>query len=183
MREEQAYTCLILLSSRESKESWVIVKLVTRDILRSRREGSCTAVMMCDIDHFKRINNCFGHVGSDTVLREVRVGCRTPCVPTTWWGAMEARNSWWHTQPLPFRRRRLARRGSSQGTGNQPFLVGEKRLTVTISVGLALTNEFGNCSVDKIVNHADMVLYAAKAAGLQLCAYGSRCCPERSAWE
>ena len=111
MREEQASTCLILLSSRESKKdivqglesgakdvrSWVIVELVTRDILRSRREGSCTAVMMCDIDHFKRINERFGHVGSDTVLREVRVGCRTPCVPTTLWGAMEARNSWWHS--------------------------------------------------------------------------------------
>ena len=85
MREEQAYTYLILLFSRESKEDivqglepaptlWnrgVIVELVTLDILRSRREGSCTAVMMCDIDHFKSINDRFGHADSDTVLREV----------------------------------------------------------------------------------------------------------------
>jgi hypothetical protein len=49
--------------------------------------------------------------------------------------------------------------------GIKPFLVEEKRLTVTISVGLALANEFSNCSVDEIMNHADLVLYAAIAAG------------------
>ena len=143
----------------------MIVELVTRDILRSRREGSCTAVMMCDIDHFKRINDRFGHVGSDTVLREVarrlQNAVRSYDIVGRYGGEefLVALNRC-HSGGAVSRAELLPR-----AIGNQPFLVGEKRLTVTISVGLALTNEFGNCSVDKIVNHADMVLYAAKAAG------------------
>src|SRR5208337_70578 len=39
----------------------VIMELLSREILRSRRENNCTVVMMCDIDHFKLVNDQHGH--------------------------------------------------------------------------------------------------------------------------
>lgn len=143
----------------------VIVELVTRDVLRSRREGSCTAVMMCDIDHFKSVNDQLGHAGGDDVLREVsrrlQISGRSYDLVGRYGGEefLVALN---RCDPGSA----VSRAENLRGViGNRPFVVPGKGVTVTISVGLALSNEFGNCSVDEILNHAEMALYAAKAAG------------------
>jgi two-component system cell cycle response regulator len=143
----------------------VIVELVTRDVLRSRREGSCTAVMMCDIDHFKSINDQFGHAAGDDVLREVARRLQNSVRSYDLvgrYGGEEFLVALNRCDPGSA----VSRAENLRGTvGNRPFVVGGKRITVTISVGLALSNEFGNRSVDEIMNQADMALYAAKAAG------------------
>jgi len=47
----------------------------------------------------------------------------------------------------------------------KPILLSTKSLTVTISVGVALTTDFPNRDADDILHAADMALYAAKEAG------------------
>ena len=43
----------------------VIVELLLREVHRSCRERNCTAVMMCDIYHFKSVNDSLGHAAGD----------------------------------------------------------------------------------------------------------------------
>jgi diguanylate cyclase (GGDEF)-like protein len=45
--------------------------LVGREVARARRSGSPLAVLLCDVDHFKRINDQHGHAHGDAVLRGV----------------------------------------------------------------------------------------------------------------
>jgi len=143
----------------------VIVELVSREIMRSRRERSCTALMMCDIDHFKSINDQFGHAVGDEVLREVarrlHLSVRSYDMVGRYGGEefLVALNK---CDPASAVSRAENLRAL---IGGRPIQTAVKPVTVTISVGLALSMEFTSCPVDEIMRHADMALYAAKAAG------------------
>ena len=47
-----------------------IMEKLNREIARSQRTGSSFAVAICDIDHFKKINDSYGHQAGDIVMRE-----------------------------------------------------------------------------------------------------------------
>jgi diguanylate cyclase (GGDEF)-like protein len=155
----------------------VIMELVTREVARTRREGSCTAVMMCDIDHFKRINDQFGHAAGDEVLREVarrlQLSVRSYDMVGRYGGEefLVALN---RCDPGSA----VSRAENLRGViGGRPFQAGNQRLNVSISIGLALSTDFAGYSVDEILHEADMALYAAKAAGrncVRVAAPGSR---------
>ncbi len=48
----------------------VIMDLLGREVSRSRRENIPMAILLCDLDHFKRINDSHGHLTGDDVLKE-----------------------------------------------------------------------------------------------------------------
>ena len=225
-RKEEAYTYLILLSSRESKEDivaglesgaddyltkpfdvdelkarlrtghrileledhlvearesmrfqathdlltslWnrgVIVELMSHEIMRSRREHSCTAVMMCDIDHFKRVNDQFGHAIGDEVLREVARRLHNSVRSYDMvgrYGGEEFLVALNKCDPGSAISRAENLREKIAG---RPIQTANNPVSISISIGVALSSEFTGSTVEEIVHHADMALYAAKAAG------------------
>ena len=143
----------------------VIVELMMHEIMRSRRERSCTAVMMCDIDNFKNVNDQYGHAIGDEVLREVarrlHHSVRSYDMVGRYGGeeflvALNKCNPESAVSRAENLREKIAGR---------PIQTANKPVSVTISIGLALSTEFTECTVEEIMHHADMALCAAKAAG------------------
>ena len=42
------------------------------EVARARREGHPLATLMFDVDHFKHVNDVYGHAIGDLVLRHIR---------------------------------------------------------------------------------------------------------------
>lgn len=145
----------------------MIEELLHRELGRARRdpEHSCLSLVLGDIDHFKEVNDRYGHAAGDAVLREVAArflgsvrsydtvsryggeeflillsGCDMNCAATR---AEEIRKT----------------------IESRPVATSEGMVPVTISLGVALSLHWENLDGDGLIQQADAALYRAKRAG------------------
>jgi diguanylate cyclase (GGDEF)-like protein len=136
-----------------------------RELRRSVRRESPLGVMMLDLDHFKRVNDTYGHAAGDTLLRAIGalllahtrgedIACRyggeefTLILPDS-----SLEDTWRRAEQL-----RKAVKQLHVRHGGEPLGV------VTISVGVASFPEHG-ATPEAVLRAADMALYQAKADG------------------
>jgi diguanylate cyclase (GGDEF)-like protein len=143
---------------------------------RAIRSGEPLALMMIDVDKFKRLNDTHGHQAGDVVLQNIartldgtlrkvdflaRYGGEEFAViaPNTWPGP---------AAQLAERLRQAVERIAIPWEG--------KTLRATVSVGLAMAlDSAGASDVANLIKSADEQLYAAKAGGRnQVCMAGKR---------
>jgi two-component system cell cycle response regulator len=131
---------------------------------RSAKFGVPVSVLLLDIDHFKSVNDTYGHNGGDRVLVEVTHRLRELVRP----GDVVARYGGEEFAVLlpdttTAQAGEIAER-IRRGVSAAPIAVGDSRLhTVTISCGIAGMPAAG--TTEELVLAADRALYAAKHAG------------------
>ncbi len=129
------------------------------EIARSRRHATPMSLLMIDLDHFKRINDTFGHAVGDRVLSDLatrlREALRGGDVAARY-GGEELAVLLPHT-PLA-QAEKVAERLLIVA---RTIVVGRDALTVSIGVAELDATE----NVDRLVVRADEALYAAKGAG------------------
>jgi diguanylate cyclase (GGDEF)-like protein len=131
---------------------------------RARRTNRPVGVMMLDIDHFKRINDSYGHEVGDTVLREVaerlRTSLRSGDVAVRYGG--EEFTVLLAGASLQVTRQRAEHFREVVEALQIPYRDGVIR--ITLSVGIAAFPESAEHLSDAL-SLADQALYAAKHAG------------------
>jgi diguanylate cyclase (GGDEF)-like protein len=127
---------------------------------RALRHGGSVAVLFCDVDHFKAINDTFGHAAGDAVLREVAVRLlqhfRTEDTVGRLGGdefAVICEDGAAYTEALLERLRDVLA---------VPYAIDGQLISASVSVGMA-TPADGETS-EQLLERADSTMYLAKAA-------------------
>uniref|UniRef100_E6QMD7 Response regulator receiver modulated diguanylate cyclase n=1 Tax=mine drainage metagenome TaxID=410659 RepID=E6QMD7_9ZZZZ len=143
-----------------------ILALLRSELSRSAREHSSVSLLLCDIDHFKNINDKYGHQTGDEVLEEVSTrllcGVRSHDAVGRYGGEefliLLSGCSGEHLKE----RAECIRRYIC----DSPFLTNNGPISVSMSVGaLAIENWGKSIPIEQYLKQADMALYRAKAAG------------------
>jgi two-component system, cell cycle response regulator len=143
----------------------VIVDLLGREISRSRRERVPTAILLCDVDHFKNINDTRGHLIGDEVLQEA--ARRLLLLVRSYdyvgrYGGEEFLIILNNCDPVSAPRRAEEIRKTLSDT---PVQTSAGPLMVTMSMGVHQTQNWGVQTVEELLHQVDSAMYAAKAAG------------------
>lgn len=144
-----------------------------REVVRARRSGDPISILMLDIDHFKQMNDTYGHRAGDDILihlaryissqvRESDLICRyggEEFVIILVGSAVE----------------NAADRANDicQGVRGRGFLIEGDLIHMTLSIGVASFPSDGG-TPDEILHAADMALYQAKRSGRNQVAVFSR---------
>ena len=155
---------LTLLPNRRAFEHFSAQALAS-----TRQNRQVLAVAMLDIDHFKAVNDTYGHAAGDEVLREMahrwssrirtsdmlaRIGGEEFCLLLPQADEVSARRV---TEEI----RRESERTPVTVTND----AGEQSLTVTVSIGVVSVAAQAVDDIEPLLERADKALYAAKQGG------------------
>lgn len=158
LRELASIDALTGLHNRRELE-----RRIDREISHSRRHGQPLSVVIGDLDHFKRVNDQFGHAVGDDVLRSVgermRQNLRAEDLAVRWGGEeflllLPATDLEQAAQVAEKIRAAIA---------SHPIACSGRGIPVTISLGVAELSDHED--VSELVRRADDAMYRAKAEG------------------
>jgi len=136
-----------------------------RDLIKRSAFFTTTfGIMLIDLDHFKQINDTYGHQAGDQVLRRVSQILQAGIYETDMvgrWGGEEFICLFPRTDPAGLRIKADKLR---QAVEQEAFYVGLEQIRLTISVGIAFFPRDG-AVLAGLLEAADRALYQAKASG------------------
>lgn len=161
---EAVYRMLTEDALTGAKNRRFLMDVLEREVAREQRYEKGLALLLVDVDAFKRINDECGHVFGDYVLREAaaliaRQARRTDCLAR--FGGDEFAVVLTETTRAGAEIFAERLRGQIEHTR---FSLDERSSVVTVSIGVAFWRpEVG--TAEALLQAADVALYAAKAAG------------------
>jgi diguanylate cyclase (GGDEF)-like protein len=143
-----------------------ILDALEQQLAMARRSGQPLSLLMLDLDHFKRVNDSFGHLAGDAVLRQVAAGIasrlRTQDIAGRYGGEeflviLPGTTADGAVQLAEELRTSIAAERIEIGEGH--------RVTITISIGVCGGIPTADQRVEDLIDAADRALYRAKENG------------------
>ena len=135
-----------------------------RELEASRKLEQEVCVILCDLDHFKSINDKFGHATGDHVLRQAVQACRMHLRASDLFGRFGGEEFCDSAAGLQPHRRPSALRAAARRDRDHHRRRRRASSTVSASFGVAATASSGY-ELRQLLAHADAALYRAKYAG------------------
>ena len=140
-----------------------------RDFKRTQRGGSPLSLLMLDIDHFKRINDQFGHAAGDAVLQEL-VRRIDQCLPreTDWCARVGGEEFIIVLGDTPLSGAARVAERIRQAIAGVPVATSARAISFTASIGVACFQPASNrepVSVESLLAQLDANMYRSKQEG------------------
>ncbi|HVT97425.1 MAG TPA: diguanylate cyclase [Acidobacteriaceae bacterium] len=142
----------------------IIAERLTEEVERSRRQQAPLSVILADIDHFKNINDTFGHVVGDRVLKEVAAIFRQSVRPYDSVGRYGGEEFLIILPGSDFESASTRAEQLRRAVQSAHIMDGETQVRVTSSFGVA-SGFPGKDEAETVIRIADAALYEAKRNG------------------
>ncbi len=146
-----------------------LMEQLPRELERCRRYAYPLSVLMCDVDHFKKINDLRGHAAGDEVLQQFAARTQKSIRSTSDWVARYGGEEFLVVLPETPHDGALAVAEKLRGLiSATPFATRNGDCAVTASFGVASTGQNGpdiSLKVDRLIRAADDCLYQSKQQG------------------
>ena len=142
-----------------------ILSFLRRELVRADRERRPLAVVIVDVDHFKKLNDTFGHLAGDSVLKEI--GKRLQSGVRVYDGiGRYGGEEFLLVLPGCDLKPATGRAESLRSlVSERPITASSAEVTVTVSLGVTVTLCSSDGNLEEVLQRADAALYDAKARG------------------
>jgi two-component system cell cycle response regulator len=142
---------------------------LSREMKRSQRFGGDVSLLLLDIDHFKQVNDTYGHVVGDAVLKKLtRQIARCLQRATDWCARLGGEEFAVVLEGTNLGQARLCAEKMRLSIENALFDTPAGAVRVTVSIGVSALGEIAgrdSATVQSLLELADTNLYASKARG------------------
>jgi len=143
----------------------VILEALSREYARRAREGGSFGLILADLDHFKSVNDTYGHLAGDEVLREISRRMRA-CVRTYDIVGRYGGEEFLIVVPASDRASTISLAERIRAaTAAEPVDFDQRRISTSISMGVAACDGEKSGDVNTLLRCADEALYRAKRHG------------------
>ncbi len=139
--------------------------VIQNEIERNYRDHRSLALAIIDIDHFKSINDNWGHDGGDKVLKDISRIMKSNIRQSDTLARIGGEE---FAVIMPNIRQHLAREVMERlrlDIENSAMYVDDNKLRITVSIGTAVTEPNQMMTADELYNKSDQMLYQAKNSG------------------
>ena len=140
-------------------------ELAEAQFARARRYERPLAVLMFDVDHFKKINDTYGHSVGDLALKFVATLCQQHVRATDIFARYGGEEFICLLDEIELEDARLTAERIRHALENSPLEHQGKAIALTISIGISVHTAAGPLLFAEFLKRADEALYQAKADG------------------
>lgn len=140
-------------------------KLLNMSFDRAKENNEKLSCLMVDIDHFKKVNDTYGHAVGDIVLKELASILKVTCRTFDIIGRIGGEEFCVLLQDCPLEHSFEAGTRIRDAVRDHKFYIEENKfINITVSIGVATFPDTVPI-IDSIIENADIALYKAKQEG------------------
>jgi diguanylate cyclase (GGDEF)-like protein len=149
-----------------------ILDVLSRELAHAQRAGTPLALALIDVDHFKHVNDTYGHHGGDEVLCELAHRLAGSIRQNDWLGRYGGEELMVVLPGLSYTGAAAPIERLRECVAELPFKVQDFTVHLTVSIGMAWCESTSDTAHD-MISRADAALYRAKDSGRNRVIYPS----------